>query len=618
MQGVDDQATLTDLTSAFKDMRWVELTGIQHLIGAVVAIVWTKATGKMIWPSDASGHRMLIYVICLSNVLGNMATNAAFSLVTPSTVQVVRASEPLLVFAFSLLLCRTSPFSEISKLSSVVIIALGAGAFLMKDESTNFWGVVVALLSNFAIVTRNSFLKELGEVWEGPSQKFAILSIYSTIFVLPLWLVKVLIAGWLHSVTFDASWSGVSHSLYKAASIFVYDYVDTVTHVVLGTSKRLFIITASSFYFNSPFSLAMILSLFVLALGCYFYHLKNTSTTRLMFFKCLLTTLFFTYMFSPIPTIVQDMTMREVEVKIELNIGGDKVDEVINVSVPSTKREKTVSTCSMGRISTAWLFDQEIPKDVLTNIKFLADSHPELPLYVYCGTTQCVHAVGKVKDHHDNIYVEFAVVSDILEDTPLEQWAADHSFNKILAGRDFEIHVQQTVKLGLLLKYGGIYVNPLASLKEKLVCENDPLVSRGIAKFDERYEDGIAVAYFPKNHTFIRQLAENYAINYPKEGKTGVRFQFSFADQVLHAMNNCSSHCPKVSSALELSSNSRKVERHYGTFVFSIQVQIMRGANYGDEMQGFPGVQYYPYVDCFVERENLAEVMTRMPSLFRC
>ena len=47
----------TGLTMAFKDMRWVELTAMQHLLGAALAAIWVKATGKAIWPTSAKDHK---------------------------------------------------------------------------------------------------------------------------------------------------------------------------------------------------------------------------------------------------------------------------------------------------------------------------------------------------------------------------------------------------------------------------------------------------------------------------------------------------------------------------------------------------------------------------------
>jgi len=47
--------------------------------------------------------------------------------------------------------------------------------------------------------------------------------------------------------------------------------------------------------------------------------------------------------------------------------------------------------------------------------------------------------------------------------TSLEHWLAHHPFNKVLAGREFETHLQKIVRLGLLWNYGGFYIDPVGA-----------------------------------------------------------------------------------------------------------------------------------------------------------
>ena len=44
---------------------------------------------------------------------------------------------------------------------------------------------------------------------------------------------------------------------------------------------------------------------------------------------------------------------------------------------------------------------------------------------------------------------------------------------------------------------------------------------------------------------------------------------------------------------------------HFGTLSFDSRVEKVRAVNLGDEIQGFPGLQFLPYVDFFVERDKL-------------
>ena len=71
----------TSWIHAFKDLRWLELTILQHLLAAIELVIWLKVVmGKSIWPD--SEHKTEVCVAVLGNVAGNLATNAAYTLVS--------------------------------------------------------------------------------------------------------------------------------------------------------------------------------------------------------------------------------------------------------------------------------------------------------------------------------------------------------------------------------------------------------------------------------------------------------------------------------------------------------------------------------------------------------
>ena len=45
--------------------------------------------------------------------------------------------------------------------------------------------------------------------------------------------------------------------------------------------------------------------------------------------------------------------------------------------------------------------------------------------------------------------------------------------------------------------------------------------------------------------------------------------------------------------------------KHFGILSYNSQVTYASDANLDDEIQGFPGIQYLPYVDFFLEQDNL-------------
>ena len=69
----EDEADLRwPVHEALSDLRWVELTALQQLVGAAVAAVWLKAVVRTsLHPANASKRVMLIAALC--NVLGSIS-----------------------------------------------------------------------------------------------------------------------------------------------------------------------------------------------------------------------------------------------------------------------------------------------------------------------------------------------------------------------------------------------------------------------------------------------------------------------------------------------------------------------------------------------------------------
>ena len=586
MRGGDDRRDETGFTAAFTDWRWVELTLLQHFVGALLAGIWVKATGKSIWPENARSHTMLMYIAALGNVVGNMSTNAAFSLVSSSTAQVIKACEPLFTFVLTLLLYRNYAALDISTLLSVVIIIVGACSFLMKDATFNIWGMVAAMISNTAFPTRNIFLKKLSDVWESPLQKFTVMSIYSTLLALPLWLVKVVaVSGFSSGKLPESIISSFFHSTYNLASITVLESVNPVTHAILNISKRLFVIMTNVVYFQVPFSFHMFLSLVLLLVGCYLYQLKSGSATKMVtVMKCVLLAFFMVYLFFPTSS----------QVSVQQVVGNRVLDE-------------GQSCMGQNRISTAWIYDKPIPESVVSNLEHLANQNPGGVLYVYCGTSHCFNRIQKLRNDH--IAVEFVILPTILADLPLRGWLAQNPFNKIIAGEGFEDHVQDAAALGLLWKYGGFYINPRYKVSGKLIhpdCLNSsPWVSK------ER--DGTELfrgAYFPRQHFLIRELADLFVSEYPTKVSMKSPFKFEFHKTALPLMKLASPN-PDLDNGvkfhLSVLRNSVSNTNHFGTLIFSRRVGITVGANLGDQVQDFPGLAYLPFRDKFLDRDAMVK-----------
>ena len=469
----------------------------------------------------------------------------------------------------------------------MVIIVVGAGAFLMGDAAFNVWGLMAAMISNVSFPTRNIFLKKLSSIWDNPLQKFAVMSIFSTVFISPVWLVKVVfVSGFSTDRIVESLTSSVFHSTYNLASISVLEYVNPVTHAILNISKRLFVIMANIIYFNVPFTLLMFMSLVVLLVGCYLYQLKNSSTTRWVVAKCVLIAVFFAFIFLPIP-----------------GLHGDSAPSGLT---QTETQEDCVQTST--RISTAWIYDRPIPQNIIKNIKMLAHANPDLPVYVYCGTSHCVKAVDDLEN--SQIKSEFAVTTEILKATPLEQWLAYHSFYKVLARKSFETNLQDAVRIGLLWKYGGFYVSPTVNVSEKfqpVSCQAD---GSWVSELKGDVGDNLDVAFFTKKHPFIQRLAQSFVHGYPKQGSDHKPFKFDFKHLLSKLLINVTScgDCPKVVPPLRRTRTAPDKDskpNHFGALSFQSRVKGISVANLGDEIQDFPGLEYMPFIDHFVERDNL-------------
>ena len=615
--------------SGFWDLRWVELAALQHLVGGVLAIIWLKVTGKGVWPTQVRGHALLVCLAALGNVVGNCAANVAYTLHTSSTSQVVKACEPLFTFSLTLLLLNSQANLDLSSLLSVVVIVVGAGGFLMGDDAVfSMWGMMAAILSNIAFPTRNVLLKRLSEVWDSPVQKFGVVSVLSVLFLLPLWLVKVVFVSGF-SITaggrsgfVDSLISSFFHSTYNLASLTVLESLHPVTHAILNISKRLFVGTASLLYYQLPFTVTMFVSLLVLILGCYLYQARNTSTSKWTMLKCLLVVAFLVFIFLPVPGLRKEgsssatpgrpgsPTVAVPPKEVSTPVGG--VPDLRNYPLSVNSKPRCSSESQL--ISTAWIYDKPIPGNIVENIETLAIRNPNRTVVVYCGTTQCLEAIAKLE--HAYVRVEFATLRGLFKDTPLEQWLLRHAFNKVLAFGKFESNLQDAVKVGLLWRFGGFYISPTIRVLDSLnalPCEG------GRAGWVSSMEDPLDLAYFSMNHPFLERLARSFVDAYPKKATKLHPFNFDFKALLrglLKGKESCADCPTTVSVTTTNSTEALRLERltpdmtglksrHFGTLAFNSRVHSVSVANLGDEIQDFPGLEYVPFVDHFVERDRL-------------
>ena len=264
-------------------------------------------------------------------------------------------------------------------------------------------------------------------------------------------------------------------------------------------------------------------------------------------------------------------------------------------------------SCESTSISTAWVFDRPLTDDLLMNIKHLQNFETCTSVHVYCGTSQCVRAVTKL--NNPNITSEFLVISNLVRDTPLEQWFVRHPLYKVFGRLEYEDHLQKVVQLGILWQYGGIYVDPRIRVTGENRVLTDPTICHngwisGNSDFD--------ITCFPKHHKFIEKLGEQFTSDYKQglKGKKPSKFVFHINSVFETTFSQCKQDkaCPD-SVALQYvkqhQDESSFKRRHYGTLSYKMRVAKMNGGNLGDEIQACSGLQYLPFVDNLLERDEM-------------
>ena len=577
--------TTNDSTAMFSSTNWVELTALQLIAGAVVSMVIVNGMGKSIRSSPAFEDKKAICIAALGHVLGSLAANAAYTVVTSTVQQAVLACQPLFTFILTCAMSRGS-FSNVFQL---LMIVLGVVVFGLKDTLLNIKGLATAVALTTAFTTRNVIFKEKG----GNSlESFMAISSVSAILVLPVWLVQVVAT---QTIFARGLWQSVLvsilHPAYSLASFQVLSIVSPVLHAMVAVLIKVLFCMKNLVIPPSDFTLSMMLGCLSIILG-FFLSIKHISKERsalLLFLLFALNCLALHYYPGSNTTTIHyypgsnTTTLHYYPGSNTITVPQDNIDTFTDIKC-------TVDNSTT--ISVAWIYQKPIPKNVITNIGDLADSNLDMSVLVYCGTTQCVNAVEKL--HRDNVIVEFAVIGNIVKDTPLERWLARHPINKLLAGKEFEKQLQEVMILGLMWQNGGFYVNPMVRVGNLTVpeCKNAISVwaSKEVALPEGSLPSVLDLLYFSRQHVIIMELAETFVNKYPRSLE---QFPFDFINTVWKTVEGSIATFDDL--PLErVNLNSKIVEDcHYGT--------LAQGFDLDSQVEHFAGLQFLPYVDTFID-----------------
>ncbi|XP_038073653.1 uncharacterized protein LOC119741820 [Patiria miniata] len=592
LSGIEPDAinSLTSWTPALKDLRWIELTMLQHLMGVLLANTWLLVVrGKSAFPvSSINPKHMLLAVI--GNVVGNLATNASFAAVSSSLTQVIKSCEPIFTFVFTLLFYKNSVNLTRHVLFSIIAMVVGTCLFISGEVSYNIWGIGAAVISNIAFPIRNIYLKMLGESWEGPLQKYAAISNFSVLILLPFAMMSMSSLGKLPQV--ESCTSATFHFIYNAASITVLQAYSPVVHALLNLMKRMFVILANMFVFSTPFTFWTVTGLLVILIGHYIYQggripmkmikMRQYFSLTILVFG-VTSFCWFLGFFQPV-ALVSHLHMRHAQ------------------------------GTAKHFVTTAWVYERPIPYNIVDNIDAFSRTNPGATVQVFCGSSQCLKAVQDL----DNTGVtgKFLVLPEIFKKTSLERWLVRHPIHKILTGVDFEDHVYEAVRLALLWHHGGIHFDPLIKLSEFTAPADQEAWVSIETNLTKTITHGIlSVSQFPAHSGFIANLTKAFCRHYTRNitnAKPGSLQKFDFQAVVSDMYSqSCMSgvpNCPTgLANDLERISVVDARRRHFGTLTYARRVSGSETANLGDQIQGFPGIQFLPFVDRFVDRDNFDE-----------
>eukprot|EP00419_Tripos_fusus_P002165 CAMPEP_0172682958 /NCGR_PEP_ID=MMETSP1074-20121228/18517_1 /TAXON_ID=2916 /ORGANISM="Ceratium fusus, Strain PA161109" /LENGTH=310 /DNA_ID=CAMNT_0013501729 /DNA_START=66 /DNA_END=998 /DNA_ORIENTATION=- len=259
----------------------------KHIFGRVGDYVWTLTLCQMTINQICAriylgrlkpltrDQRRLAFLGGLTTYLGFICTNKAFSLMNPSLVETVKASEPVAGTIISSLATREGwPSFLIVRALAVVV----AGVMMASYHNASFvlFGLVCTLGSNALFSCGNVCSKlnhELAEPLDGMAYWYADVS-YGIWFalILALWEIKTLLSGDVDLEDLQAALplvivNGIAFWTYNSMMYVVTKYVEFATFSVLNTTRRAVMITVTMLYFSQECTMTNLVGLLITGFG---------------------------------------------------------------------------------------------------------------------------------------------------------------------------------------------------------------------------------------------------------------------------------------------------------------------------------------------------------------
>lgn len=267
------------------------------------------------------------------------------------------------------------------------------------------------------------------------------------------------------------------------------------------------------------------------------------------------------------------------------------------VPLPSQSQS---STCQYlpggGEIIEVWAFDAAPSRPLVNTNNLLIHTR------ILCGNTKCM----ELHENFPCVYPERLFAKELARDTPVEQWILEHVLHKILSAHYYELQLQIVMQLLALYKYdGSILGSTFSKTKKAAVVGSKSECSPTI------HQTGLAGASLDKND--LKKVFENFNLQaYPESATDTDKWPVAIDWQKVFSPLSCSLYVGKKD---DLKHRPSLVSRNlkYGTLSYNKRREALLamgnpGMNLGDEMQGLAGLQFLPYMDALVERDDLALV----------
>jgi len=229
------------------------------LFQLVISFVLCKLYGLVVSGKQLSkSHpKRDLYVLSFWYTCGFVTLNLSMTYIHVPLAMTLRAAEPLVAFAVSLLFFNQKPKLWIGL--SLIPIAAGCGLCSYSAVDFNMIGFGLLMLSNLSFTMRSLIGKKVQEKTGIKGVLlFGYVCQYGCIYQALIWCGKYALKGRLEPNLMDM-WqlillNGVCYWMYLTCSFVMLSKISAITHTVLNAMRRPVIIGANAMYFQIPLS----------------------------------------------------------------------------------------------------------------------------------------------------------------------------------------------------------------------------------------------------------------------------------------------------------------------------------------------------------------------------